>query len=77
VIERYGLRFEVDEQLRGLMQAVGSDVSEYNGSAGWTLPAVATFVIDRDGVVRFARVRGDWRERAEPADVVAALGHLQ
>jgi hypothetical protein len=33
-------------------------------------------VIGRDGVVRYAHVRGDWRERSEPADVLAALTGL-
>ena len=76
-IGEYGLRFEVDEQLRALTESVGNDIGAHNGPAGWTLPAASTFVIDRDGVVRYAHVRGDWRERAEPADVLAALDGLR
>jgi len=77
VIDEYGLRFEVDQQLRALTESVGNDIGAHNGPAGWTLPAASTFVIDRDGVVRYAHVRGDWRERAEPADVLAALDGLR
>jgi peroxiredoxin len=77
VIDRYGLRYEIDEQTRALMEAVGNDIGEHNGPGGWTLPAASTFVIDRDGVVRYAHVRGDWRERAEPADVLAVLDGLR
>jgi peroxiredoxin len=77
VIDEYGLRFEVDQQLRALTESVGNDIGAHNGPAGWTLPAASTFVIDRDGVVRHAHVRGDWRERAEPADVVAVLDGLR
>jgi peroxiredoxin len=73
VIDRYGLRFEVDEQLRTLTESVGNDIGAHNGTGGWTLPAASTFVIDRDGVVHYAHIRGDWRERAEPADVLAVL----
>ena len=37
------------------------------------LPAAATFVISEDGAIRYANVRGNWTERAEPADVLAVL----
>jgi peroxiredoxin len=37
----------------------------------------ATFVIDRDGIVRAAFVSADWRYRPEPADIIAALEALQ
>jgi peroxiredoxin len=73
VIDRYGLRYEVDSATQGLLKATGVDVSEYNGPAGWTLPAVATFVLDAAGVVRYAKVSGDWTQRAEPTDVLATL----
>lgn len=76
VLERYGLKYEVDAELRRLLESVGHDVSAYNGSAGWTLPAPATFVIDRHGEVRYAHVRGDWTERAEPREVLAILAEL-
>lgn len=76
VIDRYGLRFEVDEQLRALTESVGNDIGAHNGPGGWTLPAASTFVIGPDGVVRYAHVRGDWRERAEPGDVLAVLDQL-
>jgi peroxiredoxin len=73
VIERYGLRYEVDGQTRQLLEGVGSDIGAHNGGAGWVLPAAATFVIGSRGEVRYAHVRGDWRERAEPSDVLAVL----
>ena len=76
VIDRYGLRFEVDEQLRALSESVGNDIGAHNGPGGWTLPAASTFVIGPDGFVRYAHVRGDWRERAEPADVLAVLDEM-
>lgn len=76
VLERYGLKFEVDAELRSLLESVGYDVSVYNGEAGWTLPAPATFVIDERGDVRYAHVRGDWTERADPSEVLAILADL-
>jgi peroxiredoxin len=34
------------------------------------------FVIDREGIVRFADMNGDYTERAEPDEVLAALDSL-
>jgi peroxiredoxin len=73
VIERYGLRYEIDAETRKLFEMVGNDLADYNGEGGWILPAAATFVIAPDGGVRYANVSGDWRERAEPDDVIAIL----
>jgi peroxiredoxin len=76
VIDRYGLRYEVDAETRTLLEATGTDVSAYNGDGGWTLPAVATFVIDPGGIVRYANVSGDWTVRAEPTEVLDVLAEM-
>ena len=76
VLESYGLKYEVDAELRRLLASVGNDLAAYNGETGWTLPAPATFVIDQCGEVRYAHVRGDWTERAEPSNVLTILAEL-
>lgn len=77
VIDRYGLRYEVDDETRALFESVGNDLDEHNGAGHWVFPAAAAFVIDRRGIVRYVNVRGDWRERAEPADVLTVLSQLR
>jgi peroxiredoxin len=77
VIDRYGLRYEMDDDTRALFESVGNDLDEHNGAGHWVLPAAAAFVIDRHGIVCYANVRGDWRERAEPADVLTVLSQLR
>jgi peroxiredoxin len=77
VIDRYGLRYEVDDETRVLFESVGNDLDEHNGAGHWVLPAAAAFVIDCHGIVRYVNVRGDWRERAEPADVLTVLSQLR
>jgi peroxiredoxin len=77
VIERYGLKYEVDAQTRALLESVGNDIGAHNGPGGWVLPAAATFVIGADGGVRYANVRGNWTERAEPTEVLEVLGELR
>ncbi len=51
----------------------GIDLPKFNGSSSWELPVPGTFVLDRDGTVRFAFADPDYTRRAEPADVVEAL----
>lgn len=76
VIGRYGLEYDVDEQSRELLEAVGNDVAKFNGEGGWILPAPAVFVIDREGIVRFVGVNGDYTQRVEPDEALAALDSL-
>ena len=76
VIGRYGLKYDVEGQSRELLEAVGNDVAKFNGEGGWILPAPAVFVIDGEGIVRFASVKGDYTQRVEPDEVLAALDSL-
>jgi peroxiredoxin len=77
VIGTYGLKYDVDGQSRELLEAVGNDMAEFNGKGGWILPAPAVFVIDRDGIVRFVHVNGDYTQRVEPEHALAALDSLK
>ncbi len=52
------------------------DLAAYNGNDSNALPLAATYVIDSDGVIRYAFVEADYRQRAEPADILAALERL-
>ena len=74
VIGAYGLKYHV--ALRELYEAGGVDLAEFNGEGGWILPAPAVFVIDREGIVRFVSVNGDYSQRAEPDEALAALDSL-
>jgi peroxiredoxin len=74
VIGTYGLKYEVGS--REVYEAAGVDLAEFNGKGGWVLPAPAVFVIDREGIVRFAGVNGDYTQRVEPDEALAALDSL-
>jgi peroxiredoxin/YHS domain-containing protein len=47
-----------------------------NGDPDAELPLAATYVIARDGTVAYAFTSADYRERADPAEVLAALKRL-
>ena len=76
VAHTFGVAYKVPavvvEQLKGRL-----DLSKYNGDSSNELPLGATYVIDRQGVIRYAFVDGDYRKRAEPSAVVAALRGLK
>jgi len=74
VIGTYGLKYDVAS--REVYETAGVDLAKFNGSGGWILPAPAVFVIDREGTVRFVSVNGDYTQRAEPDEALAALDSL-
>lgn len=76
VMKQYGLYFEVPVDLSELYKRLSLDLAEYNGEGRYVLPVPATFVIDRDGVVRAAFADVDYRKRMEPAAILAALKKL-
>jgi peroxiredoxin len=74
VIRAYKLRFDLPPALKDLFgNAFGVDLTEQNADGSWSLPATGTFVVDRDRTIRFASASVDWRVRAEPDEVLAAV----
>lgn len=74
VIRAYRLRYDVPDGLRELYAGgFGIDLAALNGDGSWTLTIPATLVIGEDRIVRYAYVDVDYRNRAEPDDVLAAV----
>jgi len=71
-----GLVFSLPESLRPQYAALGIDLPAFNGDATFSLPVPATYVLDRDGTVAYAFVDADFKRRAEPAAILAALRSL-
>lgn len=73
VATQFGISYPVDDKLRQLYLSHGVDLRKYNGDDSWTLPMPARFVMDAAGTIRYVSINPDYRDRAEPADTVAAL----
>lgn len=71
-----GLAIPVSPRVLDLLRADGVLLAEVQGSAGWLLPIPATFVVARDGTIAACHVDPDFRQRLEPADILAALRSL-
>lgn len=69
-----GVLFHVPPGYRGVLEGVGIDIAERQGNAAGVLPVPATFVVGRDGLVRWRHLDPDFTRRAEPSDILAALG---
>ncbi|MGH1554781.1 peroxiredoxin-like family protein [Streptomyces sp. L7] len=74
--KQYGLAFDLPDDLAAVYDKLGFDLQRVNDGHPRTLPLPATYVIDRDGMIRWAFVDTDYTTRAEPADVLAALDAL-
>jgi peroxiredoxin len=72
----FGVDFVLPPELVELYGRVGNDLPVINGNGQWSLPLPATFVVDRQGQIVFAHVEADYRERAEPAQVMQVVAHL-
>ena len=78
VIRAYRVQFTLVGDLEDLQVNVfQNDPRNQNANHSRSLPVPATFVIDRDDIVRAAFVSSDWRVRAEPANIEAALRSQQ
>jgi peroxiredoxin len=77
VIRAYKLQFTAPPDLQDLhLNVFQNDLRDHNADRSWQLPVPATFVIDRDGVVRAAHVSANYRTRMEPGAIIAALDEL-
>jgi len=73
VAEAFGVAYTVPEDMQRHYRSILVNIPFVNGDESWRLPLPAVFVVGQDGVVRYAEAHADFRVRAEPEDVLAAL----
>lgn len=71
--DAFGIAFEMPKELIDLYSSVGNNLPVLNGNGRWVLPLPATYVIGRGGRILYAHIETDYRERAEPEHVLAAI----
>ena len=76
-VARYGLRYQMPDDLIAIYQQFGLDVAKHNGDDSWTLPMPAVLIIDGDGIVRHTNINADYTNRPEPEDTLAALKEIR
>lgn len=76
VARQYGLAYAVGAEVAGTLRSVGIDLAAYNGTTDDELPFTATFVVGQDSVIAWSWVEVNFKHRADPAAVLAALARL-
>jgi peroxiredoxin len=70
----FGLVYDFTEELKRAYQGFNLDIPARNGAPDeWALPVSATYIIDRDGSIVYAYTDADYRDRAEPREVLTVL----
>ncbi|WP_411827502.1 peroxiredoxin-like family protein [Luteolibacter sp. AS25] len=78
VADQYGLVFELTPEVAELYKPK-NDLIKFNGedAGARKLPLAATYVIDQEGIIRWAFLNANYRERAEPSEVVEFLKEMK
>lgn len=76
VARQFGLVYTMNPKVQATALKLGNDLRTVNGSGTWDLPIPATYVLDRQGIIRLAYVEGDHTQHLEPARILDALRSL-
>lgn len=73
IARQFGLVYQLSPELQTMYESIMTRLPGYNGDSSWELPLPATYIIRPDGVISYARVEDDWRNRAEPGEILQQL----
>lgn len=76
VAREFGIVYTLPEPIQRRFNE-GFGLNRWNDDESGELPLAATYVIGRDGVIRYAHLDADYRRRAEPRDVIAVVRSLR
>lgn len=75
VAKDYGIVYSLDDDTHRILED-RLKLSEFNGSDSKELPLTVAYVINTDGTITWDFVSPDYKERAEPADILKAVQAL-
>jgi peroxiredoxin len=73
IMKMYKVNFSVDENTITKYKGYGIDFDKANGSNGANLPVPATYIIGKDGIVKYVFFNTDYRKRASVQDILENL----
>ncbi|MFC7061949.1 peroxiredoxin-like family protein [Halobacillus seohaensis] len=73
IARKYNLVYPLPDYLIDIYKDKGLNVDQHNGDETWELPVSATYVIDKDGTIIYEYTKADYKDRAEPSDVLEVL----
>jgi peroxiredoxin len=72
---KFGLVWRLSPELQAMYESIMTRLPGYNGDQSWELPLPATYIVQPDGKISFARVDVDWRQRPEPEEICEQVNH--
>ena len=75
VANEYKVVFKLTNAVGNLYED-GFGLSQYNGNNDNELPLAATYIIAKDGTIKYAFLDADYRNRAEPTVIISVLKTL-
>ena len=72
----FGLMFRIPEDIQASYLKFNVNMPKIYGNDGWMIPIPATYVVGRDGVIAYAYVNPDYRERCDPESLVEIVRKL-
>ena len=76
VARQFGLVYPLGEQIRKVYQDLGVYLEVLNEDDSYEVPVPASYLVDRDRIVRYAFASADLTERAEPEVLLGELAKL-
>jgi peroxiredoxin len=69
----FGLVYIFNDELKRAYKEFGRDIPATNGANEWALPISAAYIVGSDGTVIYAYTDADYRDRADPEEVLMLL----
>ncbi|HEY2359653.1 MAG TPA: peroxiredoxin-like family protein [Candidatus Angelobacter sp.] len=73
VARKFGLVYRLSPELQTMYESIMTKLPGYNGDQSWELPLAATYVVQPDGKISWARVDADWRKKPEPEELLQVV----
>ena len=68
----FGIAFRVDDPTLEKYRGYGIDLEQSSGRDHHLLPVPAAYIVDKQGVIRFAHWEPDYKKRLEPKALLSA-----
>ena len=73
---QFGLAYLVPEYQQSIYRRAFINLPFINGDDSWELPIPATYIVDRNGIIRYASANANYTERPEPTDILDSIMKL-
>jgi peroxiredoxin len=73
VARQFRLTYQINDEQKSIYQRSFVNLPLVNGDDSWELPIPATYVVDGNGVVRYASANEDYTARPEPREILEFL----